>query len=183
MPRRPPSYKAPPFSPLLPLEPYPIITEYTAELVNGRRIRKKIHSLDPLLALMNPYGAYTLRKLILRFTRSSYDSYYYPYKNHNIVLERIPYDPRHFRIQFYHYYTVLNERIDIPPLQQYYDYCALEHFLYQHPILYQAFYTLLIRPVFSPVVPIPYTPFVQPQWSEIPSVSTSYVTVCDSIST
>lgn len=149
MPRRtsPPIYHP---LPSLPLVPYPCITEYVAELVHDTRIKKKIHMLDSLLAKVNQYGPYTLRKLILRFTRSSYDHYYYPYKNHNIVLERISYDPSRFRIQFYHYYTVLNDRIDIPLLQQYYDYCALEHFLYQHPILYQAFYAILVRPVFPP---------------------------------
>lgn len=193
MPRRAPSYKPPRYPSIAPLEPYLPITEYIAELVNGTRIRKKIHLLDHLLIQVNRYGPYTLRKLILRFTRSTYDSYYYPYQIHNIVLDRIPYDPSHFRIQFYHYYTVDNQRVDIPLLQRYYDYCALENFLYQHPALYQAFYTSLVRPVFPPsFYPLLSHPpqqtqqtqqTYQPYWTEIPRVSTSYSTTRDSIFT
>jgi hypothetical protein len=175
MPRRTSSFKpshGSPFTPFLGLEPYPHITEYTAELMNGTRIRKKIHLLDPLLAQVKEYGPYTLRKLILRFTRSTYDSYYFPYQAHNIVLERTHYDPYYFRIQFYHYYTVLNECITIPPLQQYYDYCALEHFLYQHPVFYQAFYAILLRPMF-PTLFSSSSSAPQPHGREMPNVSTS----------
>lgn len=164
------------------VEPYPIVTEYTAEFINSPRIKKKIHALDPLLRHVARHGLYTLRKLILRFTRPSYDPYYFPYRVHNIVLERIhsPGPNPHFRIQWYHYHDVQNRRIDIPYEQQYYDYCALEHFLYQHPVLYEAFYLALQRPNFYFAETYPHG---QPHVTEIPNDSTSYRTTWDSTST
>lgn len=156
-----------------PLVPYPSITEYTAEFQHAQRIKKKICFLEPLLSSITQYGVHTLRKLILRFSgasRPSYDPYYYPYHIHNIVIERVEHDPYYFRIQFYHYYTVTNQRIDIPYEQQYYDYCALEHFLYQHPILYHAFYLPLIRPTFPMFSLLPHH---HENWRPIPNDSTS----------
>lgn len=156
---------------------YPEMSEYTVLLTTGYKVKKKMSSLDWLLHHIHTYGADTLRKLIIRFVHPTYDRYYYPYQNHNIVLEK--FHERFYSVQFYHYYDIKNERVDIPVQQCYYDYCALEQLLFQHPILYYSLYMQLRRPSF-PLYQYPCG--VYPHDTQIPMDSISYVTVCDSTS-
>ena len=126
-----------------PIVPYPEMTHYMVIPENGKRVIKSISSLDWLFYHIS--CGLSIRKLIFYFT-PIHHPYYYPYGKHNIVLEQT--NELYFRVQFYHYYNVKNERVDIPPPQQYYDFCALEELLYQHPILYYSFYVKLLRPSF-----------------------------------
>ena len=127
-----------------------------------------------------------VRKLVFYFA-PIHHPYYYPYGEHNIVLEQT--NEGYVRVQFYHYYNVKNERVDIPLPQQYYDFCALEQLLYQHPILYYSFYTRLLRPFF-PYYESPSSSLLvyespsayHGQVTDSPAVSTSYVTTLDSTS-
>lgn len=158
------------------IQPYPEIHEYTAVFMDGSKVKRKYHSLEPLQTPLYLYGSHVLRKLILRFAPPSYHRYYYPYGAHNVVIEQLPPPPLfdtsanalnvypQFRIQFYHYYNVKNERVDIPLEQQYYDFCAVEQFLYQHPVLYHAFHGRILRPAFASFAPslFPPRPFSPP---------------------
>lgn len=151
------------------IQPYPEIHEYIALFMDGRKVKRKIHSLESLTTPLHLFGWPVLRKIILRFAPPSPHPYYFPYAIHNITLEQDLYG--YFRIQFYHYYNVKNERIEIPLEQQYYDLCALDQFLFEHPVLYYAFYGRILRPPFlcfalpcvppvtvSPVNPLPPDP-------------------------
>ena len=142
------------------IQPYPEIIEYTAQFMDGKRIKSNSTSIQSLETQLQHHGSPVLRMLILHFIHPTYHSYYYPYRNHNIVLEKQKDDT--FRIQFHHYYNVNNERIDIPIQQQYYDYCALEHFLFQRPILYETLYGRLIVPSFEWYPNPPFPPFPPP---------------------
>ena len=141
---------------------------------NGKRVIKSISSLDWLFYHIS--CGLSIRKLIFYFT-PIHHPYYYPYGKHNIVLEQT--NELYFRVQFYHYYNVKNERVDIPPPQQYYDFCALEQLLYQHPILYYSFYVKLLRPSFPYYESPPaYSAYQSPlayhgQVTDSPAVSTS----------
>jgi hypothetical protein len=126
-------------------QPYPEIMEYTVILMNGSKVKNNINALHWLETHLHLYGLKSVKSIIFRFRNPSYLSHYYPYSIHNIVLEKIS----NFLVpHFYHYYNVKNERIDIPLQQQFYDFCAIEQFLYQHPILYYKIYTNLMRPPF-----------------------------------
>lgn len=120
--------------------------------MDGKKVKKRAHSLDPLTTPLHLFGWSVLRKLILRFVLPCSHPYYYPYGTHNIVLEQDPYG--YFRVQFYHYYNVKNERIDIPIEQQYYDMCALDHFLFENHVLYYTFHGRIIRPPFFCFTPV-----------------------------
>ena len=157
------------------IHPYPEMCEYTVVLATGHKVKKRLSSLDWLLNYIQTYGS-NLRKLIIRFSHPTYDPYYYPYQHHNIVLEQ---NHGLYGVQFYHYYNVKNERVDIPVQQCYYDYCALEQLLFQHPILYYSFYVYLLRP---PFLSYQYPCGVYSHDTQIPTDSTSYVTTCDSTS-
>lgn len=137
------------------IEPYPEIMEYIVILTSGRKIRYSIASIYWLESHLHLHGLQDIQRIIFRFFNPRYHSYYYPYSVHNIVLEKTS----NFIIpHFYHYYNVKNERIDIPPQQQFYDYCAIEQFLFQHPILYYTLYVNLMRPPFVSYQPLSYQP-------------------------
>lgn len=170
------------------IRPYPEIVAYVAVLDSGIKIKKSISSFCWLLHHLSFHSQYTIRKLIFHFAKPVYHSHYYPYGKHNIVLEQT--QEQSFRVQFYHYFNVKNERVDIPIQQQYYDFCALEQLLFQHPILYYSFYSKLFLPTF-PCYNTPYGIYqtsypdqtsYQERVTETPNDSISYVTVCDSTS-
>ena len=131
------------------IQPYPEIVSYIVVLDCGRKIKKSISLLGWLVHHLSFYSPHTIRKIIFHFAKPVYHPYYYPYEKHNIVLEQTK--EFAFRFQFYHYINVKNERVDIPIQQQYYDFCALEQLLFQHPILYYSFYNKLFLPFF-PVI-------------------------------
>jgi hypothetical protein len=123
--------------------------------MDGSKVKRSIHELDPLLAPLSLYGSHVLRKLILRFVSPPRHLYYYPYGNHNVVIEQShTLRPFSFHIQFYHYYNVKNEKVEIPLEQKFYDYCAVEQFLFQYSVLYHAFHRRLLRPSFPSFSPL-----------------------------
>jgi hypothetical protein len=133
------------------LRPYPYITHYIAYFYNRKNIKKPITELNWLENLLRHEGIYSLRRIIFQFDQPSL-SYYFPYSAHNVVLEKKP-PYYHFEYCFYHYYTVHNERVDIPSEQKYYDYCAIQHLFHQRPILFYYLFDFLDEPVFSPSIP------------------------------
>jgi hypothetical protein len=143
-------------------QPYPEMMEYTVILMDGKKLRFNISSIHWLENHLHLHGIHSVKSIIFRFVNPRHLSVYYPYSIHNIVLERMSY----FLIpHFYHYYNVKNERIDIPLQQQYYDFCAIEQFLYQHPILYYHIYVNLMRPPFlsfTPPISINHSPTLPP---------------------
>jgi hypothetical protein len=124
------------------------ITEFIVLFTDGKKVKAPIDRLPWLQKEMVERGISVIRRIIFQFNHRTYHRYYYPYAIHNIVIERyntLSGRPL-FSIQFYHYYNTKNERIDIPPQQQYYDYWALEQFLYPHTVLYHMIFPSLVRP-------------------------------------
>jgi len=154
------------------LRPYPTITHYIAYFENRKKTKKPITELTWLEDHLRHEGIHSLRRLLFQFDRPSL-SYYFPYSAHNVVLEKIP-PCYHFEYRFYHYYTVQNERVDIPSEQQYYDVCAIRYLFYQRPILFYYLFDFLNEPVFLPLsLPLPPLPPLPPlsSFSSFPAYS------------
>jgi hypothetical protein len=149
------------------IQPYPEIVAYTAILMDGRKLKFRMDSIHWLETHLHLHGLQSVRSIIFSFANPRYHSYYYPYSIHNIVLEKIS----NFLVpHFYHYYNVKNERIDIPLQQQFYDFCAIEQFLFQHPILYYNIYANLMRPPFVSYQSPPFHPSsLSPTNSSVPT--------------
>ena len=153
--------------PRLPLlRPYPCITHYIAYFENRKKTKKPITEIRWLEDLLRHEGIHSLRRLLFQFDRPPL-SYHFPYSAHNVVLEKTP-PYYHFEYRFYHYYTVHNERVDIPSEQKYYDFCAIQQLFYQRPILFYHLFDFIHEPSFllqavppgppSFPAPIPFSP-------------------------
>lgn len=102
-------------------------------------------------------GPDTIRKIIFFFQVK--DPIQYPYGVHTFVLERFSVSsssPRNssslkyqFRVQFYHYYNPLNQRISQPDEQNYLDFYAILGFIYNHDLLSNELGKYIVDPFFK----------------------------------
>jgi hypothetical protein len=98
-----------------------IIKSFIVQFTDGKKLKKRIEHFYLVEEYIYLHGTYTIKKIIFDFIILNRKTTYFPYGIHNIVIENL-FDNNKFKVNFYHYYNCLNERIEFSKEQYQKDY-------------------------------------------------------------